>query len=248
MSTSDPDAPVAVNRGWTLQQITYWVVATAIFVALIAVLMPASSNGRQPGNRTQCKNNLKQIGLALHNYHDAYGSFPPAYTVDADGQRLHSWRTLILPYLDQQALYARIDLSRPWDDPVNAQAAQTRVPAYACPTAALPSHQTTYVAVVGEQTCFLGTQPRKLSEITDGPSSTLMVVEVPADHAVPWMSPLDAEAAQFLSISAKSKTQHMGGLHALCADGAVRYVRNEVSAAKRTLAITVNDGEPVEFD
>ncbi|MEL7264459.1 MAG: DUF1559 domain-containing protein [Planctomycetota bacterium] len=67
-----------------------------------------------------CSNNVKQIGLGLANYHASWNSFPPAYTVDANGNRLHSWRTLILPYVEQQPLYDRIDLTKPWDDPAHA--------------------------------------------------------------------------------------------------------------------------------
>ena len=73
----------------------------------------------------QCANNLKQIALALRNYESVYHALPPAYTVDAEGKPLHSWRTLILPYLEQQALYDKIDLSKPWDDPANKEAYET---------------------------------------------------------------------------------------------------------------------------
>ena len=110
-------------------------VVLAVIGVLIAFLMPATRTGREPARRTQCKNNLKQIGLALYSYHDTYHAFPPAYTVDADGKPLHSWRTLILPYSDQAPLYAKIDLSKPWDDPVNAEAYNTRTPnGYCCPS------------------------------------------------------------------------------------------------------------------
>ena len=99
-----------------------YLVVLAIIVVLIALLLPpASRSGRGEARRSQCKNNLKQIGLALHNYHDIYHVFPPAYTVDGNGKPLHSWRTLILPYLDQAPLYLKIDLSKPWDDPANAE-------------------------------------------------------------------------------------------------------------------------------
>ena len=60
-------------------------------------------------------NNIRNITLALLNYADTHKAFPPAYTVDANGNRLHSWRTLLLPYLDQQSLYESIDFSKPWN-------------------------------------------------------------------------------------------------------------------------------------
>ena len=67
---------------------------------LIALLLPAVQAAREAARRTQCSNNLKQIGLAMHNYHDVNQQFPPAYIADADGQPMHSWRVLILPYLE----------------------------------------------------------------------------------------------------------------------------------------------------
>ena len=126
-----------------------------IFVLLVglALMLPAVSRGsREAAKRTQCKNNLKQIMLAFHNYHDTYSAFPPAYTTDADGRRLHSWRTLLLPYLDQQKLYSSIDLAKPWNDPVNAEARKSLLHVYSCPSVAdeakgsNPSdHLTTYL-------------------------------------------------------------------------------------------------------
>ena len=82
------------------------------------LLLPAVQAAREAARRMSCSNNIKQIGLAMQNYHTAYGTLPPAYTVDAQGRPLHSWRTLILPFIEQQALYGEIDLSKPWNDPV----------------------------------------------------------------------------------------------------------------------------------
>ena len=107
---------MGISRGRRRSGVT-WIeilIVLASLAALVALFIPFSrmgSAGREPSRRSQCKNNLKQIGLALHNYHEKYQAFPPAYTVDATGKPLHSWRTLILPFVDQQALYDKIDLS-----------------------------------------------------------------------------------------------------------------------------------------
>ncbi len=69
---------------------------------LIALLLPAVQAAREAARRSACSNNLRQIGVALHNYSDTYGCFPPAFTVDQQGQPMHSWRALILPYLPLQ--------------------------------------------------------------------------------------------------------------------------------------------------
>src|SRR4030095_16557971 len=99
------------------------------------------------------------------NYH----CLPPAYTVDAAGKPLHSWRTLILPYIENKKLYDQIDLSKPWDDPANRAAYETNLPFYRCPSGDAARRQTTYLAVVAPGGCFQGSQPRTLAEITDRP-------------------------------------------------------------------------------
>src|SRR5258708_3361414 len=71
----------------------------SIIGLLIGLLLPAPRSARPAARRAQCNNNLKQIALALQNYEQAHKALPPAYTVDAEGRPLHSWRTLILPYL-----------------------------------------------------------------------------------------------------------------------------------------------------
>ena len=82
---------------------------------------------------TQCERNLRQIGIALFNYLDAYHAFPPLYTVDAEGKPLHSWRTLILPFIEQNALYQQIRLDEPWDSEHNKQFHNVVIPQYVCP-------------------------------------------------------------------------------------------------------------------
>src|SRR5690349_21111160 len=79
----------------------------------------AVRTARLAAQRSSCNCNLKQIGLALHNYHDTYGSFPPAYVADAEGRPMHSWRVLILPFIDCNDLYKEYNFSEPWSSPDN---------------------------------------------------------------------------------------------------------------------------------
>ena len=216
-----------------------------IAVILIGLCLPSINRGREPARRTQCKNNLKTIALALHNYHDVYAAFPPAYTVDENGQRLHSWRTLILPWLEHSDRHQKIDLSKPWNHPSNAEAFKTTPDFYRCPSFELPADSTTYLAVVGENACFHPTKPRAISEITDGTSNTLMVIEVPVKQAVPWMSPQDADEQMLLMISQRDELAHTGGVQAALADGSVRFLSATMNPETRRAVISINGEEVI---
>ena len=187
------------------------VLAILVLICGLGLLIPALTPTQIPG-RMACSNNLKQIGIALHNYHAVYRSLPPAYTVDEYGNRLHSWRTLILPFIEQQAIYETIDLSKPWNDPANLAAFETAISTYACPSDAnTPDdpRETTYLAVINPSGAMPGSTPTSFREITDGLATTLVIVEIPGKDAVHWMSPHDVESEVF--INGKRPTIHSHG-------------------------------------
>lgn len=220
---SDPPAAPVPTRaarasGWWIGCSTV-LVLLGIGVVLVLTTVPIGRVWEEV-RRGQCQNKLRQIGRALHEYHDVYGAFPPAYTVDADGNPLHSWRTLILPFLDEKPLYDSIDLSKPWDHAVNVEAREQALSVYRCPSADVPEHHTTYLAIAAPNGCFRPGAGRKLSEITDGPAFTLMVSEVPTDRSVPWMSPRDADEALILSNwRGGGSPTHRHWVYALTCDG-----------------------------
>ncbi|MCA9110476.1 MAG: DUF1559 domain-containing protein, partial [Planctomycetaceae bacterium] len=115
-------------------------VVIAIIAILIALLLPAVQQAREAARRTQCKNNLKQIGLALHNYLDTYTRFPPSFVADGDGSvnptggGEWSVQARILPYIEQANLANLADLSFSYEDPTNDGVAPTRVDTYLCPS------------------------------------------------------------------------------------------------------------------
>ena len=217
----------------------------AVQSAREAALLPAFQSAREAARRMQCSNNMKQIALAIHNYADKYKSFPPAYTVDSDGNRLHSWRTLILPYMEESQLVSKIDFSKPWDHPDNAFAAGREIPSYKCPSSNLAAGQTLYLAIVDPQSIFPGETQITFREITDGTSNTVMVYETDPAKSVHWMDPSDGDLTEFLAaFSGSYRHSHTGGANCTFADGSVRFLsRTTAPATLRSLA-TVSGGEP----
>lgn len=226
------------TRGWRPRLIELLAVVGVIGL-LIAMLLPVRRGARGAARMSQCANNLKQISLALDYYESQHGELPPAYTVDADGKPLHSWRTLILPFMQQQALYDKIDLSKPWDDPANKEAFETSLSTYRCAAGAIPETHTTYLAVVAPNGCFQPARSRKLSEITDSRDGTLMVVEVAVEHAIHWMSPRDASEEDILNLGTAATPPHANGVQAVTVGGRVLFLSTDTQPAKLRAIISI---------
>jgi hypothetical protein len=218
---------------------------------LVALLLPAVQAAREAARRSQCTNNLKQIVLALHNYHDDYQSFPPAYVADATGRPMHSWRVLILPYLEEGGLYSQFDLSQPWDSPQNAALAARMPRVFACPSDPAAGSSTHYLAVVGPGTAFDPAALLTLDQLTagDGTANTLLVVE--STNAVNWLEPVDLD---FNSMSFTINdpagnaigSHHPAGAGAAFADGSVHFLSSQMPSDNVRGLITTTGGEPVQ--
>jgi prepilin-type N-terminal cleavage/methylation domain-containing protein/prepilin-type processing-associated H-X9-DG protein len=200
-----------VARGFTLIEL---LVVVAIIGVLIALLLPAVQASREAARRIRCENNLKQVGLALHGYHHAHGTFPRGGWA-ADSANL-SWCAAILPYLEEQPLFDSLNRGAAYTDPSNLLPGQTALPVFLCPTAPndpplkrsadLPASSTSvyartnYGAINGERNLRspgASNNPERgamifekniaLREITDGASHTLLVAEAPEGiHAI-WI-------------------------------------------------------------
>ena len=244
------------NPAWRVPwvKIIFWLAVAFVLAALFLPQM-RRGGGRQAAYRSVCLNNLRQISLALQQYSKDHGSYPPAYTVDAAGKPLHSWRTLLLPYLEEETLYKTIDLTKPWNDPVNAKALNTVVAVYQCPSLSFDSdNRTTYLAVVTPQSVLRGGKSATKDEITDPLDKTVVVIEVPENHAVPWMSPQDADEALFVDGMREAEPNtdptkqpqwsHAGGIFpVLFAAGNTVFIDNETPADERRALITIAGGE-----
>jgi prepilin-type N-terminal cleavage/methylation domain-containing protein len=119
------------SRGFTLIEL---LVVIAIIAVLIALLLPAVQQAREAARRSQCKNNLKQMGLALHNYESTFRMFP-ASRIDLNPPRFQkTWVTMCLPYMDQAPLYNSYDANKNWYDPANDPATTTNLETMVCPS------------------------------------------------------------------------------------------------------------------
>ncbi len=195
---------------------------------LIALLLPAVQGAREAARRSQCKGQLKQIALALHNYHDSYGTFPPAYVADETGKPMHSWRVLLLPYLEQTPMYDAYDFDKPWNDISNLAVTSPIPPVFRCPSAPAQGQLNTthYVYITGPDTCFDGDKGIQIKDITDGTSRTLLVVES-HQSAIAWSEPRDLDITTL--VEGGSNSAHGDGFQAVMADGAVRFITNAVA-------------------
>jgi type II secretory pathway pseudopilin PulG len=245
--------PSSSGGRWSILTVLLIVAGGGVFVMLIcggvlaALMLPAVQSAREAARRTQCKNNLKQIALALHNYHDTYGVFPPAYIADETGKPMHSWRVLILPYLDQMPLYAQYRFDEPWDGPNNSRLLPSMPPIYRCPSDESPGATTTsYAGVYGPKSVFRGAVPVTMTDIKDGTSNTLAVGEVKG-ATIPWMQPTDVDVTLHPTIGdpAGFGSPHTGGAQFILMDGSVRFISESVNLPTLQALYTIDGGEPV---
>jgi hypothetical protein len=223
-----------------------------LIAVLMALLFPAISIPRHVSRSVSCRSNLLQIVLALHNYHDIYGSLPPNYIADKNGQPMHSWRVLILPYLEQKALYDQYRFDEPWDGPNNSKLADQIGRVYSCPEdhpnqSSLKSVETSYVAIVGDHTAWPGEKALSFADFTDGTSNVIFIVEV-HHSGIHWMEPRDLHISQMArTINAQHgqgicSAHPPGGAQVALADGTVRFVPESLPADVLRSRIQIDDG------
>jgi hypothetical protein len=217
------------------------------------LLSIAVEGARESARRAQCRNNLKQIGLALFNYHQTFGSFPPPYITDGEGRPRHSWRVLIRPFLDASPFYNSYRFDEPWDGPNNAQLIASERGGWYwhhCPSEHHDDPFTTdYVAIVGPGTAWNVDHPVSVDDMADGPANTLLLVEV-VGSGINWAEPRDLALDRIApTVNAKSvlgiSSRHVGGAYGLMADGSVVFLSDKLSAATIRGLLTIDGGEEV---
>jgi hypothetical protein len=135
--------------------------------------------------------NIRQIGLALHNFHDVYKAFPTPATYDKEGKPLLSWRVHILPYVEEGQLYREFRRDEPWDSEHNKKLIERMPAVYRRPFADTKTTKTPYQVPIGEKTAFQPGKKRSFRDIKDGTSKTIGIVEVDQEHEVIWTKPDD---------------------------------------------------------
>jgi hypothetical protein len=204
-------------------------------------IIEALRKSQQAARRTQSTNNLKQIALAMHNYHSVASSFPPAAVLGTDGKPLLSWRVLLLPYMEQQPLYNEFHLDEPWDSDHNKKLLSRMPPVFRSDAAGTGVGQTYLQGFQGEHALFDGKKGIRITDITDGTSNTFMVVE--ASRGVPWTKPEDIPYDPAKPLP-KLGFREDGFLAAYC-DGSVRFIPRATAATTIRALITRNGGETI---
>jgi prepilin-type processing-associated H-X9-DG protein len=204
--------------------------------------------------RIKSLHNLRQIGLAAHEYHEKHDSFPPAGTFDRSGRPLHGWLATLLPFLDRQDLYDRIDLGVPWDDARNRLPYQTPIATFLIPIVDRkePARDGTGYALgsyAGNARVIGGDARRTVADITDGTSNTIMAGEVGAKFR-PWGDPTHwRDPALGINRSPDGfGGPFPGGANLLFADGSVRFIKDTTDPRVLRAIATPDGGEAVNAD
>ena len=211
-----------------------------------ALMVTQVGVARGAARRTQNRNNLRQLALAMHNFHDTSNRFPARVIADESGKPGLSWRVQLLPLLGEQALYDEFHLDEPWDSEHNKALIKRMPPVYGSPEdPELVTHgKTRYVAPRGKGFLFDDDEGPSIQQITDGTSNTIMIVEADAEHAVTWTQPEDLE----IDLEAPLKGLRSGrpqGFDVAMADGAIRPISNEIEIATLIALFTRAGGEIV---
>lgn len=240
------------GQGLAIAGIVLGCIGSLMLLVHLAILIPAFSAARQAAMQTQSSNQLKRIGMAMHNHHDTFRNLPPAFNVDDNGRPLLSWRVHILPFMEQGELYKKFKLDEPWDSRHNKQLIDQMPEVYLAPGAEAGVSETVYLAVVGrdgpmQRAAFRddgrGTQ---FAEFTDGTTNTILVVEANEDQAVVWTKPDD------WNFDPRNPRRGLGefrplGFLALFGNGNTRMIPNSVDDETVGFLFCPNDGHIPEF-
>jgi hypothetical protein len=196
----------------------------------------------QAGRRFDATQSLRELALATHNFHDVWSSFPPPASYDDDGRPLLSWRVYLLPYLGERELYDQFHFNEPWDSPHNSELIAKMPDVFKSNDVTLNlAGKTRFLLPVANETPWHGRVGTMISEIIDGTSNTIMIVEADRDRAVVWTQPVD------LTIDwdrpQDGLTATAAGFRAAFCDGSVQRIRGDIDSNALTLLLQHADGK-----
>jgi hypothetical protein len=192
-------------------------------------------------------NNLKQIGLAMHNFADTHTRLPVADGAGKDGKPRLSWRVHILPFIEQQTLFNQFKLDEPWDSEHNKKLIAKMPKVYAAPGSKVgDKHMTNYVTVRGKDTMFPAGKASRFADVVDGLSNTAMVLEVSDERAVVWTKPDDFEPDKDEPLKGVVGLRD-GKFLVLMGDGAVHSLPATLSKETIQALFTRGGGETADF-
>ena len=207
----------------------------------ISSIVSALMATRKAADRSQSANNLKQIALAFHMFESANRKFPHS-TKSPDPSHKHpvSWRVMILPFMEQKALYNLYRFDEPWDGPNNSKLLSMVPIQYRHPEAPAGSTNTPYLAITGEEAMFQPSKETLPSDVRDGLANTIMVVE--SKSTIPWTKPDD------LAYASDKPLPVVGGFfdegfHAAFGDGSVRFISKTIAESVLRALMTARGGE-----
>ncbi len=219
-----------------------------VCLGLAVYLVPAFQSSGEAARRTQSRNNLRQIGLALHNYHDTHKTFPPGGVYSADGAPHHSWQTMLLPYVDNAPLFSQIDFNLPWTDSRNEAYFRTTVFIYLNPSEPTQTSPEGFAVshYAGNQHVLFENSHWRMADTYDGMANTVMAGEVAAGFK-PWGDPTNVrDPAAGIRHDATTFGRTGGeGCQFLLMDGSVRFVSDSVDPAVLKAIATPQAGEDV---
>ncbi len=175
--------------------------AVCVIAALAALLMPAISAARSAAQRTQAQNQLRIVSNALLNYESIHQQFPNSETTAPDGTALHSWRTAILPFLEQSNIHNQIQMDKAWNSPENRALSERSIREFATMQCAdsVGTNRTAIVAVVGDDTVIRPDGTVTFASITKGASNTAMILCL-LESDIPWAEPRDVSVEEAIRL------------------------------------------------
>ena len=198
---------------------------------------------RTSAQRMNSQNNLKQLGIAIHTYHDTYGELPPAVVKDATGKPLYSGMVLLLPYLEQDALFQQFDKSKAWNEGGNANLSKQMIPTLMNPASTdTRLGHSDYMLVGGPNAMLSDSGKSTLMNVQDGLSNTIMAVEVGSGNALEsWAQPVTWDPSK--PFDSPDPTM----VNVLFGDGSVRALPKSTPVQTLRLISDRQDGQMVNL-